>query len=331
MATNPNHLNPRGVASKLAAAALLSFVLGGASASIAAASAHKPACHCNQVSPSGASSYGWPLRPFHAQHPVRGFFGDPRIGLAKDHSVIRSFHFGIDIAGADGTPVYATLTGRVRGGSAHHDVVAITGPRGRVFAYWHVVPVVRSGQRVIAYRTLIGHIAPSWGHVHFAEFRLGIPLNPLRPGALGPYSDTTPPLITGLGVPEHGLAVEPAAPVSRHAQLVVEVHDTPELKVGGAWSDLTAAPALVQWRVDSGGWTVALDFRRVVPKPDAYDGIYAYHTHQNRPHHRGHYLIYLTPDWDPGELASGRHVLEVVVVDIRGNHASASIAITTAD
>src|SRR5829696_6200295 len=94
------------------------------------------------------ASYGWPLRPFHAQHPVRGFFGDPRIGRARDGSVIRSFHFGIDIAGADGTPVFATLTGRVRAGAKGRDVVAIAGSRGRVFAYWHVVPAVTAGQRV---------------------------------------------------------------------------------------------------------------------------------------------------------------------------------------
>ena len=26
----------------------------------------------------GASAYGWPVRPFNKQHPIRGGFGDPR-------------------------------------------------------------------------------------------------------------------------------------------------------------------------------------------------------------------------------------------------------------
>ena len=58
-------------------------------------------------SSSSSSSYGWPVKPFHRQHPVRGFFGDPRI--AEDaHGTTHSFHFGIDISCPDGTPVYAT-------------------------------------------------------------------------------------------------------------------------------------------------------------------------------------------------------------------------------
>ena len=26
----------------------------------------------------GASAYSWPFKPFNQQHPIRGFFGDPR-------------------------------------------------------------------------------------------------------------------------------------------------------------------------------------------------------------------------------------------------------------
>ena len=60
---------------------------------------------------STASAYGWPVKPFDRQHPVRGFFGDPRIGMTPKgmHS---GFHFGIDISCPNGTPVYATLDGR---------------------------------------------------------------------------------------------------------------------------------------------------------------------------------------------------------------------------
>src|SRR5918998_5601169 len=62
-------------------------------------------------SPSTAAAYGWPLKPFDKQHPVRGFFGDPRIEEGPHGG--ESFHFGIDICAADGTPVYATISGRV--------------------------------------------------------------------------------------------------------------------------------------------------------------------------------------------------------------------------
>src|SRR5919106_1148871 len=65
------------------------------------------------VAPHG-SGYGWPVQPFHVQHPVRGFFGDPRVGEAADgHVESKTFHFGVDVSAPDGTAVYATTSGRV--------------------------------------------------------------------------------------------------------------------------------------------------------------------------------------------------------------------------
>src|SRR5262245_35560893 len=58
--------------------------------------------------PAEAGAYGWPVKPFDRQHPVRGVFGDPRIGETS-----HSFHFGVDVSAPDGTPVYATATGTV--------------------------------------------------------------------------------------------------------------------------------------------------------------------------------------------------------------------------
>ena len=40
---------------------------------------------------------------------------------------------------------------------------------GHRFSYWHVIPAIRSGQRVDAYRTVIGHIEAPYEHVHFSE------------------------------------------------------------------------------------------------------------------------------------------------------------------
>src|SRR4051794_10011503 len=97
--------------------------------------------------PAQAAAYGWPVKPFHAQHPVRGFFGDPRIGDGGR----QQFHFGVDVAAKNGTPVYATLSGRVY--LDHVDVVAIVGAGGLEFSYWHIWPTVHTGQYVSAYRT----------------------------------------------------------------------------------------------------------------------------------------------------------------------------------
>src|SRR5512142_825986 len=57
--------------------------------------------------PAVAPAYGWPVKPFDRQHPVRAFLDDPRIG----HEGGRAFHFGIDVAAQDGTAVYAVEGG----------------------------------------------------------------------------------------------------------------------------------------------------------------------------------------------------------------------------
>ena len=54
---------------------------------------------------SGASAYPWPFKPFNKQHPIRGFFGDPRTVFENgvlsggfDGPGFFSFHQGVDIA-----------------------------------------------------------------------------------------------------------------------------------------------------------------------------------------------------------------------------------------
>ena len=116
--------------------------------------------------------YGWPVRPFHRPHAIRGSFGDPRIGLAPSGvGLTYTFHTGVDVVAADGTPVYATLTGDVLLDPKNPDVVWVSDGHGRTFSYWHVVPSVRSGDSAVAYQTVIGHVQHPWGHVHFAELR----------------------------------------------------------------------------------------------------------------------------------------------------------------
>ena len=50
------------------------------------------------------------------------------------------------------------LSGTISIHSLHSTTVLIAGADGVEFSYWHVVPTVRSGQRAVAYRTVIGHI-----------------------------------------------------------------------------------------------------------------------------------------------------------------------------
>jgi murein DD-endopeptidase MepM/ murein hydrolase activator NlpD len=58
----------------------------------------------------GAAAYPWPFKPFNQQHPVRGFFGDPRsvylngvLAGGFDGPSFLSFHQGVDISAPDGT------------------------------------------------------------------------------------------------------------------------------------------------------------------------------------------------------------------------------------
>ena len=137
-------------------------------------------------------AYGWPVKPFNRQHPVRANLNDPRNG----HGDAKSFHFGIDITDPVGAAVYAVEGGKVfltRGRMA----VAVVGSTS-TFGYWHVKPAVRNHQ-IVRLHQLLGHVIDEGGgaHVHFAERSRGngLYLNPLRPGGIGPYVDRTPPRV----------------------------------------------------------------------------------------------------------------------------------------
>ena len=104
------------------------------------------------ASASAASSYSWPFKPFNKQHPIRGFFGDPRTVFENgvlaggfDGPGFFSFHQGIDISAPDGTPIYP-----VAAATAHYLGAATlnvdTGTRRRrIFQYFHIVPIVGEG------------------------------------------------------------------------------------------------------------------------------------------------------------------------------------------
>jgi hypothetical protein len=288
------------------------------------------------VTPAAASSttvsaYGWPVKPFFRQHPVRGGFGDPRIGGSS-----RSFHFGIDVSCPDGTPVYATITGRAYISPRHPETVSVIADHGDVeFGYWHIVPTVRSGQRVIAYRTVIGRVAAPWEHVHFAEHRNGVYVNPLRPGAMGPYVDTTLPTVRTVTV--RSLASVTRRPWAHgRIDLVAEAYDATPISIAGPWHDKPLTPALIEWRLVRGGravtgWCTAVDFRLTYPSNDLWSRTYTPWTRQNKKIWDARYGFYLAHGLDTRTLADGRYVVQVTATDIRGNTGHGSFPLTVAN
>jgi hypothetical protein len=273
------------------------------------------ACVALVVAPARASAYGWPLMPFDRQHVVRGGFDDPREHVGVDGSSSVGFHFGIDVEAADGTAVYAVAPGRAR---VRGQTVAVAGPGGHEFSYWHVVPAVASG-RTVRLHQLLGHVAVGWGHVHLAERLAGRYVNPLRAGALMPFADRTSPRVTAIAVERHGYRVD----------LVAAAFDSPPRPVDvRAWRGVRLAPALVRWRLVAprgwGPWKIAADFDRSLYPATAYRRVYAPGTRQNHPGRPGRYRFWLAHSIDTRRLADGRYRVDVEALDTSGNVGRAS-------
>ena len=171
-----------------------------------------PVCeHLREVRRRYADDYrGWPVAPRHRQHPVRGSFLDPRVGVVEGGD---GYHPGIDVAVRDDRPERGAPPGRT------HRVYALEG--GRVwkswlqpppgvegivrvghFGYGHILPLVSEGQQIAAGDVIGWTTAGEW-HVHLTEWVFPggdrermVRVNPLdRKGKLAPYVDTAPPVI----------------------------------------------------------------------------------------------------------------------------------------
>jgi murein DD-endopeptidase MepM/ murein hydrolase activator NlpD len=318
-----------------------------ASAALAAAGA--PSARPSSASSAAPGSYGWPVKPFHEQHPVRGSFGDPRTVFAAPPTadgVLHgsghfSFHEGIDISAPNGTPVYPVRDGRVTVASLEkaRERVVVVCPDGVSFEYWHLTPRVRVGQWVVTDRTILGTILKPAGHVHLTEVDDGRPVNPLAAGHIAPYRDATVPRVEAIGF---RLDTGNAAMVNfvrGRIALVAEAYDTPAVPVPGIWRGLPVAPALVTWRIESAAGKVvvaeraAADFRRTIPPDAAFWSVYARGTFQNMAVFGQHYS-YLEPGcflfgltqtpFDTAQLRDGVYDLVVTAADIRGNSSSRS-------
>jgi hypothetical protein len=287
--------------------------------------------------------YPWPLRPFHRQQPVRGFFGDPRnlvsnIGqpLGPSSPGSFSFHNGVDIYAAPGQKVFPVVSGRAR--VANAEEVVVDTRDGRTFQYWHVLPRVRTGAWVTASKTVLGAAIPGRGHVHLTEIRGSCAVNPLAPGHLEPYRSATHPKIVALDAIGAGGVVLQPAQITGPFELVVQAQDLPPLPVPPPWQNLPVTPATVKWRLTAadGGvlvpWTFAADFALTVPPNHDYWRVYGAGTHQNFVNRGspsqlpGVYDFRLTP---PNTvLAPGRYTATVQISNTDGNRTTQQLRLT---
>jgi hypothetical protein len=277
-----------------------------------------------------ASAYGWPVKPFNRMHPIRGAFDDPRFHLGSE-GALSAFHFGIDIAAKDGARVYSVGRGFV---TAHAADVTVTTRSGRAFGYWHIRPVVRSGQRVRKHQ-LLGFVGRGWGHVHFAESVNRQYRNPLRPRALTPYIDHVPPSVASVSVQSGGAAVD-LRRVSGNVDVVAEVYDAPPRLPAPPWEVARLTPAVVWWRLDRDDaaitdWSVTADFHFALMPVSLYPSVYAPGTYQNKAHRPGRYLFWIVHDLDTTTLPNGRYSLDVLASDTRWNLGVNSVTFTVAN
>ena len=292
------------------------------------------------LAPASALAYQWPVKPFDRQHPIRGAFGDPRtlrgrVDVTFDNPV--SFHDGVDIQAPDGTAVYAVQGGFVS--FAEPNAISVGSPfalptAAVVFGYWHVDPVVRSGQYVQRSQ-LLGYVHAGAGHVHLSERRFGIFVNPLRRGGLAPYVDHTYPVIRGLVVYAATTGRElPLDAVSGRVDIAVDAYDPPAMRPWGDWSDAIWSPADITWNglFDFGsawmprtGPAQTVDFDRL-PQVALRD-VYAPGTLQNRPDFSGDDQFWLVRGLDTSDLV-GDHQVTVTAWDTRDNRTTRTFALT---
>jgi hypothetical protein len=320
------------LAACLAATALASWLAISAPHSTASTPGETPA------------TYKWPVKPFDRQHPVRGNFGDPRT-LFRAPPTLRgvmsgrgsfSLHRGIDISAPNGAAVYPVKSGVVTHVD-REDWVRVDSGGGHAFEYWHLHVVVRAGDRVEAYRTVLGHIMAPAMHVHLTELQYERPVNPLAPGHIGPYTDTSTPRVTSIAL-RSASGRDDLLPnrVRGRVQIVIGAEDDPTMNAPGQWRGLPVSPALLSWEIRT--WQgkhvtrrrIGIDFRSRLPRRDEFWQVYARGTYQNMAAFRGHYswgqrgaYLFRLATFDTRNLRNGAYDLVVVATDMRGNASAA--------
>lgn len=282
--------------------------------------------------------FGWPIRPFDVQHPIRANFGDPRtisverLGLDdRGDPGDYSFHNGVDISAEPGTPVFPVVSGIASLRNADEVLVHVPGGL-RNFQYWHITPRVHDGEHVVADRTVLGNVQTSARHVHLSEIDGDHVTNPAR--HLRPYDDRTAPVVHAVTILDQKSAPLDPRAVTGAVSITADAADTPPLAVPGAWDGFPITPAVVRWTLlDAEGHAVVplrtvADFRRSEPPQRGFWSIYANGTYQNFPvfdhhfywRHPGRYLFNLTRrPLDTRSLRNGIYRVRVVASDLCGN------------
>ena len=295
-------------------------------------------------SPCGAGSrspfaYGYPIKPFHRQHPIRGNFGDPRTVAAGELGETTrttkgsfTFHNGVDISATTGQAVYPVVSGVAKVMSS--DWVDVWTKDGRVFQYFHLKPSVRNNQAVVVDRTVLGHVLPRVLHVHLTEIDGFDVHNPADPGHLEPYGDHTAPWVDSASFSSASGQLLDARHLRGRVFIAASAADTPPIPVPGSWLGLPVNPAVVSWRLTSASGRavrperVVADFRRTEPPNRDFWSTYAAGTYQNFPTfgsryyfgQAGQYRFDLTPTaLDTRALPNGRYTLTVDAADVCGN------------
>ena len=286
--------------------------------------------------------YPWPLKPFNRQHPIRGYFGDPRTVIYGQKQGIFSFHNGVDILAWNGNEVYAVASGRVL--AIKGDEVITSASHGRKFQYIHLHPRVKVGDPVVVSQTLLGLTFEPWEHVHLSELRGRCVVNPLAPGHLTPYADPTHPRVLGISFTTPAGGRLAAGDLYGEVRAVARAQAPPADPAPGVWRRMPVSPALVTWQLTAAdgrrvGGGIAADFLVTEPPPAAFCDVYAPGTLQNFAAESGHYnwgrpgryLYQLGPPLNTATLANGRYLYTVTAANARGGIGHRSVTIEIAN
>ena len=359
MATNTPHIPVRSARRCIVRAAVSKFVFVTAvaiatSSALAFSGALKAGPELAKATSQTAAraapggGYGYPVKPFDEEHLVRANFGDPRMrffgpptmGTLLHGRGSFSFHEGVDIASRPGTAVYPVIDGTVT--VVANEWVRVSTGGGRAFEYWHIRPFVRVGQQVTARQTVLGRIRASSNHVHLTEYEGGRVVNPLVPGRLTPYHDSTRPTVRAIMLRRRdaGRELLPAF-VRGRVEIVAAAEDEPTTPGRNVWHG-PVTPALVTWQIRNFAGRIivpqriALDFRTTVPSTSTFWSVYARGTYQNQTgfgrHYSyqqpGSYLFKLAQGFNTRTLRDGVYDLIVTASDIRGNSGSQTLRFT---
>jgi hypothetical protein len=171
--------------------------------------------------------------------------------------------------------------------------------------------------------------------VHFAESRRGSYRNPLRRGALTPFTDHTVPNVVSVQLLAGGVAANPQH-IAGLIDITANIYDIPPVAPPPPWEVARLAPASVWWDLrDSRGALIqsslAAYFDFALPPSDLYSWIYAPGSYQNKPHRPGQYIFWVAHGLDTTGLPNGTYTLEVMASDTRHNIGSAMVALTVAN